>query len=36
VTSAFGAVMPNVRPLRLLILELGLAVRAKPLGLGIA
>jgi len=36
VTSAFGAVVPNVRPLRLLILELGLAVRAKALGLGIA
>jgi hypothetical protein len=36
VSRAFGAVVPNVRPLRLLILELGLAVRAKALRLGIA
>jgi hypothetical protein len=36
VSRAFGAVVPYARALRLLILELGLAVRAKALGLGIA
>jgi hypothetical protein len=36
VTSAFGAVVAYARPLRLLILELGLALRTEALGLGIA
>lgn len=36
VSRAFSTIVPNVRPSRLLILELGLAVRAKALGLGIA
>jgi hypothetical protein len=36
VTSAFGAVVPYARALRLLILELGLALRTEALGLGIA
>lgn len=35
-TSAFGAVVPYARPLRLLILELGLAASTEALGLGIA
>jgi len=35
VSSAFGAVVPYARALRLLILKLGLAVRAKAVGLGI-
>ena len=36
VTSAFGAVVPYARPLRFLILKLGLALRTEALGLGIA
>ncbi len=36
VSRAFSTIVPNVRPSRLLILELGPAVRAKALGLGIA
>ena len=36
VTSAFGAVVAHARPLRLLILELGLALHTEALGLGIA
>lgn len=35
-SRAFSTVVPYARALRLLILELGLAVRAKALGLGIA